>query len=382
MNIYNHKFIIFGSYGANALGQIRGLGEKGIKPIAILVGKNSYRIDKSKYISELYDVSDIEEGLNLLLLKFGTEPYKPFLFTDRDDIMGLLDSNYDTIKNLFYLWNAGKSGRLSYFLNKVNQIKLAEECGFRIPQTEIVNVGEMPYNLTFPIFTKAADSLNPFWKGEAHICYDEHDLKETYKNIDSKQILLQEYIEKESELPLEGISLNGGEELVILGRTVYCNLRKDSFGTYRYVEPYNNMELELKIKKMIKSIHYTGAFEIEFIVDKNKTHYFLEINFRIAQQNYGYVLLGANIPYICALSMLEGHIIYDEIKYIPQRKVYIMHEFEDFKYSVIHKEISLVRWMRNFISSDCYSFFNIKDLRPFCYTILTKVINSIKCRKK
>ena len=378
MDIHNHKFIIFGSYGANALGQIRGLGEKNIKPIAVLVGKNSYRIDKSKYISELFNVSTIEDGLSLIISEFGNEPNLPFLYTDRDDIMGLLDRHFEILKDKFYLWNAGKSGRLCYYLNKNNQIQLAEECGFQIPKTEKVKVGEMPSYLAFPIFTKAVDSLNPYWKGCANICYNKHNLEDVYRHLDSKQILLQEYIEKKSELPLEGISLNGGEEIVILGRTVYCNLRKDSFGTYRYVEPYHNQELESKIKMMVQRVHYTGAFEIEFIIDKNDELFFLEINFRIAQQNYGYVLLGANIPYIYALSTLEGHIAYDEIHYLPKRKVYIMHEFEDFKHSVLHKEISLYKWLCNFFSSDCYSFYNRKDKAPFYYTLLSKCLNVLQ----
>ena len=45
-NITDHIFIIFGTYAANTLGQIRSLGEKGIFPTAVLVNKNSFRIDK------------------------------------------------------------------------------------------------------------------------------------------------------------------------------------------------------------------------------------------------------------------------------------------------------------------------------------------------
>ena len=52
MDLNNHKFILLASYTANTLGQIRSLGEKGIKPIAVLVHKNTFKIDKSKYISK------------------------------------------------------------------------------------------------------------------------------------------------------------------------------------------------------------------------------------------------------------------------------------------------------------------------------------------
>ena len=66
MGIKDHKFIILGSYSANVLGQIRGLGEKGIMPIGVLVHKNTYRIDKSKYLSKVFSVNTIEEGLDLI----------------------------------------------------------------------------------------------------------------------------------------------------------------------------------------------------------------------------------------------------------------------------------------------------------------------------
>jgi hypothetical protein len=84
--------------------------------------------------------------------------------------------------------------------------------------------------------------------------------------MDMEYILLQEYIVKKDELPIEGISLRGGDEIVLLGRTVYYRLQEDSFGTYRYVEPFSNPELELKIKQLIKRFQYTGAFEIEFLI--------------------------------------------------------------------------------------------------------------------
>ena len=140
MNIRNHKFIIFGTYAANTLGQIRSLGEKGIYPIVVLVHKSTIRIDKSKYISEIYNVNNIKEGLDLIIQKFGNEKNKPFLYTDRDDIMGLFDRRYNELKDCFYFWNAGEEGRLNKYLNKNEQLNLAAECGFNIPKTEIVKI--------------------------------------------------------------------------------------------------------------------------------------------------------------------------------------------------------------------------------------------------
>lgn len=378
MDIINHKFIILGSYSANVLGQVRGLGEKGIRPYGVLIHKNTFRIDKSKYWAKTYAVDTIEEGLDTVLREFGSETVKPFLYTDRDDVMGLLDRKYDELKDKFYFWNAGEQGRLNKYLNKEEQLKLAKECGMRIPQTEVVKVGEMPKRLQFPIFTKAKDSLNPYWKGNAFICHNEEDLKRAYSVMDCKEIMLQEYIVKDNELPIECISINRGNDICLLGRTYYYRTPQDSFGTFKHVEPFTDSELEGKIKAFIKHVGFTGPFEIEFILDKTGTPYYLETNFRIAQQNYAYAKLGANIPYLYALSTLMNRIAHEEIKYYPKNRIILMQEFEDFKASCLSGDISFWKWIKDVRHTDCFSFYSSSDMLPFLITIWAKIMNVLK----
>lgn len=373
MNIQEHKFILLASYTGNTLGQIRSLGEKGIQPIAVLVHKNTFRIDKSKYIGKLYDVKDIEEGLDLIIEKYGNEPVKPFLFTDRDDVMGLIDRRHNELINRFYIWNAGQRGRLNIYLNKSEQIKLAEECGFKVPKTEIVKLGDMPHSLQYPIFTKAIDSLNEWWKGCASICKNEKELKDFYKKLEVENLILQEYIDKKDETPIEGISINGGKDILLFGLTRNYRMTEDSFGTFRRIEPFNDKFIEDSIRRFIQHINYTGAFEIELIIDKQGNSYFLEANFRIAQQNYGYTAFGANIPYIYAKSILCGEIAKDEICNTRKRPFNIMYEFEDFKLSVLGKKISLWRWLKDIKQTDVFLFYNKKDKAPFYYTIWEKI---------
>ena len=375
MNIQDHKFILLASYTGNTLGQIRSLGEKGIKPIAVLVHKNTFRIDKSKYIGKLYNVKSIDEGLDLIIEKYGNESNKPFLFTDRDDVIGLIDRRYNELIDKFYIWNAGEQGRLNKYLNKDEQIKLAEECGFRVPKTEMVKLGEMPHSLNYPIFTKAVDSLNEWWKGCASICNNEEELKTFCQKLEVKNLILQEYIDKEDETPIEGISINRGEKIVLFGLTHNYRMTADSFGTFRHIEPFNDKETETCIQKFIQRTNYTGAFEIELIIDKQGKAYFLEANFRIAQQNYGYTAFGANIPYIYALSILRGEIAKEEIHYTCKRPFRMMYELEDFRLSVLKKKISLWQWIKDIKHTDVFLFFNKKDKAPFYLTIWEKIRN-------
>ena len=375
MNIQEHKFILLASYTGNTLGQIRSLGEKGIKPIAVLVHKNTFRIDKSKYIGKLYDVKDIEEGLDLIIEKFGNEAVKPFLFTDRDDVMGLIDRRYNELIDKFYIWNAGEQGRLNKYLNKSEQIKLAEECGFNVPKTEMVKLGELPHSLQYPIFTKAVDSLNEWWKGCASICNNEEELKTFCKKLEVNNLILQEYIDKEDETPIEGISINGGKDIILFGLTKNYRMTADSFGTFRHIETFDDKDTETCIQKFIQRINYTGAFEIELIIDKQGKAYFLEANFRIAQQNYGYTAFGANIPYIYVKSILCNEIAKDEICYTKKRPFNIMYEFEDFRLFVLSKQISLWQWLKDLKRTDAFLFYNQKDKAPFYYTIWEKIRN-------
>ncbi len=375
MNIQDYKFILLASYTGNTLGQIRSLGEKGIKPIAVLVHKNSFRIDKSKYISDLYDVNDIEEGLNLIIDKYGNESVKPFLFTDRDDVMGLIDRRYNELVDKFFIWNAGQQGCLNKYLNKGEQIKLAKECGFKVPKTETVKLGELPHSLQYPIFTKAIDSLNEWWKGCASICNNEEELKNFSKKLEVDHLILQEYIDKEDETPIEGISINGGKEIILFGLTKNYRMTADSFGTFRHIETFEDKETEICIQKFIQCINYTGAFEIELIIDKDGNAYFLEANFRIAQQNYGYTVFGANIPYIYAKSIIKGKIAKDEIRYTNKRPFRMMYEFEDFRLSVLKKKITLWQWLKDIYHTDVFLFYNKEDQAPFYFTIWEKIRN-------
>lgn len=374
MDIHHHKFILLGSYTANTLGQIRSLGEKGIRPIAVLVHKNTFRIDKSKYISEVYDVDNIEEGLDLIIRKYGNEPHRPFLYTDRDDVMGLLDSRYEELAGKFIFWNAGEQGRLGKYLNKREQLILAEKCGFRIPKSEVVKVGELPKNLSYPIFTKAVDSLNPWWKGFSFICYSEEDLKSAYAQIrDVEEILLQEYIVKKNEVPYEGISINGAQEVKMLVKSVNYRFTKDSFGIYRHLEPFNDKELEEKIKAFIREIHYEGVFEIEFIIDNNDVAYFLETNFRVTQYNYAYTKFGVNFPYLYAKSVCDGKLAVGDISYSEKRPFNVISEFEDFRISCLHGNVSLFQWIKDLTGADCYQYYEKSDKSPFFWTLFSKL---------
>lgn len=85
---------------------------------------------------------------------------------------------------------------MKQMMQKAEQIKIAQECGVRIAESEIVKVGQLPTKVKYPLITKAVNSLVDGWKKNVFICHNEAELRDAYKYMDESEIMLQEYIHK------------------------------------------------------------------------------------------------------------------------------------------------------------------------------------------
>lgn len=368
----NHKHIVFSADHYNVLGLVRSLGEVGIRPIAIIVeSRPVVMVNNSKYIGRVHLVKTKEEGLDLLLKEYGKESYKPFLYTCADDIESLVDLNYDKLINHFYFFDGGSKGHITSIMPKKVLCDLAVSCGIDIPKTEIVKVGEFPRGLRYPIMTKSTISTIENWKGNVYICHNEDELKDAYDLIHEDTIMLQEFIEKENELCLDGLSINGGDEVYLPLQCKYLGMTDMSYGTYMVFEKYAEMKLLPKIKALMKKTCFTGIFSMEFLIDKKGNFYFLEINFRHSTWGYAYTYAGMNLPLIYAQSVLAGHLVLDSVK---EKKIPFtaMVEFTHFKDFVVGRRESIFKFIKEVKNTDCYYYWNKKDNKPFWRVFLQK----------
>ena len=249
-------------------------------------------------------------------------------------------------------------------------IRMAVECGIDIPKTEVVKVGTLPRSLRYPVLTKAVISTMANWKSNVHICQNDQELLEAYKIIKGEEIILQEYIVKKNELCLDGVSVNGGEEVYLPIQSEYIRFTPDAYGNYIYFQPYKEKDLLPKIKEMFKKTGFSGVFSMEFLRDKDDNFYFLEINFRNSTWSYAHTHVGVNLPLIWAKSTLAGHLVVDDV-YITKKTFTAMQEFTDFKDSVLGGAVSVRQWLKDFRSCDCPFYYNKKDNAPF-WSILRK----------
>ena len=372
-----HKFIIIGSDHTNTLGQIRCLGEQGIRPIVVITEQRPCLITHSKYLGELHQVHSIAEAPRYVAEHWGNEAEKPFLYTDRDDFMCAIDDCYDLLEGRFYFWNAGKKGRINKLINKEEQMALAAACGLNVIPTERVRRGELPKTLDYPIFTKATNSLNPYWKANAFICHNEAELLDAYPHMGIDDVLLQQYIQKKDETPIEGISIDGGREVKLLVQKTSRRFAKNGFGVYSQIVPFVDAELEKKVADLMQKAGYTGIFEIEFIVDESGKKYFLEINFRNTMFNHACADYGANILWLFAKWATDNHIASADIR-LKGREHTVMYELDDLKESVLHGDTSLRQWLKDFWRADSYLYIDKRDMGPFWALLRSKVLNLLK----
>lgn len=368
--IFRHKHILLVEDHTNPLGIVRSLGEEGIRPIVLLCSKNPILVNKSKYVGELHRFDNIEDGYKYLVAHYGNEELKPFIYNGSDDITLLLDSYYEELKDKFYFTNG--QGGIKKYLQKYDITQAALECGLQIPKEELLKVGELPKALKYPVFTKAATSANGgVWKDQAHICNNEEELKAAYKTMHVDKILVQEYVKKKNELCINGVSISGGAEIFMPYACSYYRLRPDSYGGYEFLFPFKDDILADKISKLLKVTHFSGIFDIEFLIGEDDELYFMEINFRNSGCSYACTDGGFNLPFRWAVSTLQNKLYLDGFK--PILKFDAMNEIGDYYDSVKTKKVSIFNWIKELKGCKSYYLYNAKDPAPFRNFIFQKI---------
>ena len=372
----NRKFILFSGEHYNPLGIARSLGEMGIYVTAVILKNKEQLTSKSKYIKELYIVDSIEEGYERIQKLIDRQERIPFVYTADDRITGFLDRHYDELVGKCFFFNAGSQGRISYYINKSNIMECAKRHGLKVLDAIVVNKGDIPEKLSYPIITKAENPTIGAWKKDMFICNNATELKEAYEKIKSPRVILQKYIKKKNEYCLEGFSVDHGNNVAITIASTYNYLLDISYSPYMTVENFARQDIKTYLDEMYREIGFEGIFEIEFLVSDEDELYFGEINFRNSTWSYASTCAGMNLPYLWAKCMLQKKIDNSYYKDVPENFTAIV-ETTDFKERVIKKHYSIVKWLKDLKNSNCKYYIGKRDFRPIVAMILSRVFK--KC---
>lgn len=371
------KVVIVGGNHHNTLSMVRCFGEYNIKVDLIIVGTSKGAVARSKYVNICCLVHNAEDVVSLLMRDYVNEINKTTIISCADDVAAQLDIHYSQLISSFNFFHAKENGRVSKYMNKLVQVELAKYVGLYVPFTTIYQKGNDTSFDNFPCLLKPLTSKDGGKR--INICSTKEELKFLLME-ESKfyNILIQEYILKEYEIVVLGVSIN--DDVLLPG--YIKKIRENKGGTtYAKVEAVEGLPLELieSCKLMIREMRYEGLFGIEFIYSKGK-YYFIEVNLRNDATCYALAKAGVNLPLIYSLA-IRG-IDYKPCLLEDVRHLTLMVELKDFKF-VLKGQVSLIKWVRELCQCDVLFYYSKEDMNPFWFSLFSFIIRpfyNILCR--
>lgn len=362
------QVVILGDPFNNTLGLIRSLGEANIGFILILVGnEDRLFVSKSKYIKSdcLYCINKINDSLDILL-NFNNNK-KLFLIATNDIAAKFIDDNEPVLSDFYITPMNGK--HIGNLFQKNKQCLLAKQCGLDVPKSLTFERNDSLEHLDFfPLLLKPILSTKGE-KSDIHICYNKKELNEALKKSSKcNSFIVQEYIEKDFEINIlgvstkEGIVCPGGIKKIRHYPTIYSPC---SFGKYISIKDLS-IDVEA-IKSYISNIGYIGLFSVEFL-KKGDKFYFMEFNFRNDGLAYTATCAGINMPEILIKGEIPSHIKF--------KSIYMMDYSIDFCH-VKDGNISLLTWIIDFIKTKCHLYLNFRDINPLLQYYKSKICSKI-----
>lgn len=361
------RVVVLGGSNHNTLGMVRSLGRMGVKVTCILyiTGKTEFCVRFSRYVENVYCVKTLEEGVHILLTKCWERGEKNIVLFEGDAIAATVDLHYDEVKDKFVTFNA--KGKIAYWLDKINTFSIAEKCGLSLIKTWNIKGGaSIPEDITYPCLLKGGNSTTST-KGDMAICNSKTDLENAINP--EGNYLLQEYIKKEYELDVVGLSYNQGEDVFIpaVVRKIRDDItRQSGCILLELTKEYPLLPLD-QINQFLRELQYEGIFSIELLY-KNGKYYFLEINLRNDGVGYLYTVAGVNYPWLWTL-YAKGDLTNELLLGVEVKSPCLLVSFNDFK-NMLDGKVSFWHWIRDVIQADAYFIFDWKDFKPFLFTLL------------
>ena len=355
MTYQNTSVIIIGGNHINTLGLIRSAGEIGIYPDVILEPCNPKfcTLRFSKYISKLYPLESIDQLLPTLIGLSKNQQDKPIVICGSDHAMSIIDANMDIIAPLFHTFNIHNTqGLINRYLDKTQTFGVACKAGFDIirtwnPSFQNFDISQVEY----PCIVKGINSIECN-KTVMAVCHNIDELQTALENRD--RLIIQDYIEKDFELDIVGISIHNGKEVYIGGAVRKIRETIESQSQYDILEPlanYPQVDFDM-VKRFVKNLGYEGIFSIEIMCCKDKV-FFLEINLRNDGTSYMYTAAGIN--YVKAW-----------IDYCKGKQTDYMAELIS---NLLNGSVSPSQWLKDFFYCDSYFVLSRHDLKPFIYQL-------------
>ena len=353
-----HPIIVIGVTHHNTLGMLRCIGMAGYHVDCLIMtdGKSNGFVAHSRFVKRTV-ACDSNQPVVDILKHYESESQKPIIITCTDNAASELDECYDEIKDKFLFFNAQKSGQITRFMDKQTQVMLAKGCGIKVPFSREYD-GSLD-GIPYPCLLKHVQSINGGkW---VKVCNNAKEVEEAVNENDERdRVLVQEYIKKEYEIVVLGVSVNGS---VCIPGYILKHREFDGGTNYSTVYPIDDKTVKLKDKciALVKEIGYEGLFGVEFIFNGND-FYFIEINLRNDATTYAMAVAGVNLPGMYIKAKTESTLL--PINEPKVRTIHSIVEFNDLKHRKQYG-VSILRWCKELLGAKCKYYFKLDDPMPF-----------------
>lgn len=343
---------------STGLSVVRSLGSAGytVDLVASAFRRNwSELVACSKYVRDSVEVvsKKVKDGddlklLDALLAYAGRYDHKPVLFPTDDYTTSIMDLNKSLLEDIFIMPEiiGGGDGSMTRSMDKRVQSDLAKKAGLLIPKEWVFSLEEeivIPDDMVYPCFCKPIESITGY-KHEMKMCEDKDDLLSHLHRLrrifDKRSILVQEFLEIDSEIDLSGVCFD--QEVIIpavIRKTQVAQYEKGVTLAGQVVDNSYISDIWDAVIKMMKSFHYFGMFDMEFNVVGDKL-YFNEVNLRSGGPNYSYFKSGVNLPALFVKEAKgQGHSPEDgQVKELNKHFIYEKVAWDDYLHEMITKK--------------------------------------------
>lgn len=356
------KVIVFGNDHTNSVGVIQSLGKAGYKSVGLLYGAKTDLVISSKYTSSIITASDPQACIDKLLETcFDSDVRIPIIATC-DMAALILERNVDLLKERF-IFEHSVHYSLEYLSKKENQVRLAEEAGFNVPKTwNLKDSKFIPDDVCYPCLIKPLVSCEGA-KSDIRVCKTKEELEYNLNTLNcTKNVLLQQYIERDYEISILGCSLTTGKCIIpVIENKLTLYPKYVGLECLANMQPLEDYVIKSNIKNIIASTGYVGLFSVEMMHCKaNGKFYFTEINLRNDGADAFVTKYGANLP-LNHVEDLTGLPLTEQKEFHPGYYIWDFHHF----LSLIHRDISLSTWIKEIKKSNGFMLYFKEDTKPF-----------------
>ena len=370
--------IVFGNDHTNNVGVIQSLGKAGFKSIGLLFGLKSDFVVSSKYTDGIITAKDPQACIDKLLENIPSSSKRIPIIACCDIAALTLEHNADKLKGHF-VFEHSIHYTLDYLAKKENQVRMAITTGFNVPKSwNLQDSKEIPSDICYPCLIKPLVSCEGA-KSDIRVCRTREELERNLNTLEhTKNVLLQQYIERDYKISILGCGLTTGKCIIpAVENKLTLYPKYVGLECLANMQPLEDGSIKKSIERLIATTGYVGLFSVEMMHCKDDDKfYFTEINFRNDGAEALVTKYGANLP-LNHVEDLMGLPLTEQTEFNPGYYIWDMHHF----LSLMHCDISLLAWIKEIRKSNGFMLYFKEDKKPFFKQYSNWILSKLHLRK-